>query len=222
MTNILLGKILKAMYKLSGKTLTELSESSGLTVDTINNLFYARIQKPGFLGVSSLVEAMGFCIEDICRFREQAEKLPVESDVTNAFTKYIFSVRETEASVDSTESDKNTAKAKHSEAEYYRQQIRDLNENHELQFERFRQMHFSYVEQIKAQYQEQISQLESSTRHSNEFYEHNLNELQKLHSEEIQRQINLIRHYRHAVTLLIVGIIIALIAVILVIFFLKQ
>ena len=38
MNNIALGKTLKAMYKLSGKTLTQLSDESGLTLDTINNL----------------------------------------------------------------------------------------------------------------------------------------------------------------------------------------
>ena len=63
MNNMALGKTLKAMYKLSGKTLTHLSDETDLTVDTINNLLYARIQKPGLAGVNALVKAMGFSIQ---------------------------------------------------------------------------------------------------------------------------------------------------------------
>lgn len=39
-----------------------------MTVDTVNNLFYARVQKPGFVGVCSLVEAMGYTINDLMVF----------------------------------------------------------------------------------------------------------------------------------------------------------
>ena len=55
MSNILLDKVIKTMYKLSGKTLTRLADETVLTADTINNLFYARIQKPGPAGVSALL-----------------------------------------------------------------------------------------------------------------------------------------------------------------------
>ena len=61
MNNLALGKTLKAMYKLSGKTLTQLSDETDLTVDTINNLFYARIQKPGLAGVNRFGYASEIC-----------------------------------------------------------------------------------------------------------------------------------------------------------------
>ena len=95
MDNVLLGKTLKAMYKLSGKTLTQLSDETGLTVDTINNLFYARVQKPGFIGVSAFVKATGHAVSELSGFLEVAETLPEEADITDEFTKYLFSVKDT-------------------------------------------------------------------------------------------------------------------------------
>lgn len=76
MNNVLLGKTLKAMYKLSGKTLNQLSDETDLTVDTINNLFYARVQKPGLAGVQSLVEAMGFSMQQLLSFLDENPELP--------------------------------------------------------------------------------------------------------------------------------------------------
>lgn len=95
MDNVLLGKTLKAMYKLSGKTLMQLSDETGLTVDTINNLFYARVQKPGFIGVSTFVKATGHAISELSGFLEVAETLPEEADIIDEFTKYLFSVKDT-------------------------------------------------------------------------------------------------------------------------------
>lgn len=76
MNNVLLGKTIKAMYKMSGKTLTQLSDETGLSVDTINNLFYARIQKPGLDGVNTLVNAMGFSLQQVMEFLQTYPDLP--------------------------------------------------------------------------------------------------------------------------------------------------
>lgn len=62
MSTTTLGKILKAMQKLSGLSVGDLADRSDLTIDTVNNLFYARVQKPGFSGICSLVESMGFSL----------------------------------------------------------------------------------------------------------------------------------------------------------------
>ena len=82
MGNVLLGKTCKAMYKLSGKTISQLSEETDLSVDTINNLFYARIQKPGFDGVTKFIRATGFHVRDMTNFLEMAEDLPETADIT--------------------------------------------------------------------------------------------------------------------------------------------
>ena len=97
MDNILLGKVVKAMYKLSGKTLVQLADETGLTVDTINNLFYARLQKPGFTGVCALVRAAGFSVTELCGFGELAAALPPDADITAEFTKYLDTVKDTTA-----------------------------------------------------------------------------------------------------------------------------
>ena len=86
MNNILLGKTLKAMYKLSGKTLSQLSDETGLTIDTINNLFYARVQKPGLAGVQTLVNAMGFSLQQLITFLDEHPDLPEDCDITELFT----------------------------------------------------------------------------------------------------------------------------------------
>lgn len=92
---VLLGKTIKAMYKLSGKTLTQLSDETDLTVDTINNLFYARLQKPSYIGITALVKATGYTVAELSGFLEMAESLSSEADITDEFTKYLFSVKDT-------------------------------------------------------------------------------------------------------------------------------
>lgn len=114
MNNILLGKTLKAMYKLSGKTLGELADASELSPDTVNNLFYARIQKPGFAGVCALTRAAGFTVSELTDYMQHAADLPSGSDITDDFTQYIFSMQE---SKESTENKLNpVAAAAHADA----------------------------------------------------------------------------------------------------------
>lgn len=86
MNNTLLGKTLKAMYKQSGKTITQLSDETGLSIDTINNLFYARVQKPGLSDVDTLSRAMGFSLMQLMEFT--ALDFPSDADITAAFAKY--------------------------------------------------------------------------------------------------------------------------------------
>ncbi len=102
MDNILLGKVVKAMYKLSGKTLQQLSDETGLTVDTINNLFYARLQKPGYFGVESFVKATGFTMMQLSGFLDVARTLPDTADMTEELTEYMMLQEETEHTAIST------------------------------------------------------------------------------------------------------------------------
>lgn len=110
MNNVLLGKTIKAMYKLSGKTLPQLSDETGLTIDTINNLFYARVQKPGLAGVQALVNAMGFSVHQLLTFMDEHPDLPEDCDVTELFTAYISSADPTDASVPPAKSAVSAAK----------------------------------------------------------------------------------------------------------------
>ncbi|MCQ2436974.1 MAG: hypothetical protein MJ099_01090 [Clostridia bacterium] len=90
MNNVLLGKTIRAMYKLSGKTLPQLSEETGLTVDSINNLFYARIQKPGLADLCALTAAMGFSVAQLTDFMAQRGSELADSDnVAEAFTLFL-------------------------------------------------------------------------------------------------------------------------------------
>lgn len=97
MDNVLLGKVLKAMYKLSGKTLAQLSDETGLTVDNINNLFYARVQKPGYIGVSAFCRAAGFTSAELAAFLEAADELPPDADITERFVEYLREAEENPA-----------------------------------------------------------------------------------------------------------------------------
>lgn len=89
MKNPLIGQTLKAMYKLSGKTLLQISDESGCPVDTINNIFYSRIQKPDFLSVASIADACGYTASDVYEFINCAEGLPSDINITEAFASYI-------------------------------------------------------------------------------------------------------------------------------------
>ena len=145
MVNILLGRTLKAMYKLSGKTLPQLADESGLSIDTVNNLFYARIQKPGLIGVSALTKAMGFSVQTLMGFMDQvAPTLSEETDFTEAFTQYISSAEATvppaEATV--TQGDPAAAPADTDELysrrleQYYQTSLSDMRAAHARQLER--------------------------------------------------------------------------------------
>lgn len=110
MNNVLLGKTIKAMYKQSGKTIAQLSEQTDLTIDTINNLFYARIQKPGLSGVCTLVKAMGYRPAELIDFMDSIEDVEETADITERFTSFINSVRDTDASASAAKSVADTAK----------------------------------------------------------------------------------------------------------------
>ena len=91
MNNVLLGKTLKVMYKMSGKTLNGLADETGLTVDTINNLFYARIQKPGFAGVCELTGAMGFSVKELVGFMDSiGGSFNENMNISDKFNHYLF------------------------------------------------------------------------------------------------------------------------------------
>lgn len=133
MLNVLLGKTLKAMYKLSGKTLNQLSEESDLTLDTINNLFYARIQKPGLAGVCALTRAMGFRSQDLVTFLEENADLPDEADVTEKLTNFLYAEQNSKPSAQDTK--QIVSAAKHQpidlQKEQYETRISLMRENQE-------------------------------------------------------------------------------------------
>lgn len=174
---------------MSGKTLTQLSDESGLTVDTINNLFYARIQKPGLIGVAALVKAMGFSVQDLMAFMERHESLPENADVTELFAQYINSVSDTGAPVPPANapvavSAPGTAA---SVPEKTAAQIDLLNAEHEKQLDRFKATHLGYVEQLNAQHRDQIEQMKESSRQLEQHFEHSVAELKAIHEQELAR-----------------------------------
>lgn len=193
MQNILLGKVIKAMYKLSGKTITQLADETGLTVDTLNNLFYARLIKPGFFGVENVVEATGYTVEDLISFMKIAEKLPEDADMTEEFSKYIFTARETKPAVNSA-----VKCAKSTEA----------CESH------------SCCREIKELYQEQIKQMEQSSLRMREHFDRSVAEIRKSHQNEIDGYKAEIRRAQNVnrwltVALIVVAVIAGVIAFIL-------
>ena len=173
MYNMALGKTLKAMYKLSGKTLTQLSDETDLTVDTINNLLYARIQKPGLVGVNALVKAMGFSIQQLIVFLDENPDISEDCDVTDLFTKYISSAADTNAPVKPAKEVVKGTKGSFSA------EIELLNAEHEKQLDRFRATHQRYVEQLQEQHDRQIGQMEQQLDKSTA-------EIKAVHAQEIE------------------------------------
>ena len=173
MNNVILGKTIKAMYKLSGKTLTQLSEETDLTVDNINNLFYARIQKPGLAGVNALVSAMGFSLQQLVTFLDENPQLTETDDVTELFTNYIASAEDTTAPAAPA---KQTAKpAKGS----LPAEIELLNEEHEKQLDRYRAEQQQHTQQLREQHRLQIELMEKN-------FEKSAADLKNVHAEEIE------------------------------------
>lgn len=160
MNNIRLGKTIKAMYKLSGKTLAQLSEETDLTVDTINNLFYARIQKPGFFGVCTLVKAMGFEPEELIGFMDDPHSEEDNADITECFTRYIASQRDAAPGTENESMPHAPAKAEK------KSEPAALND------------------QIVSGFHEQIDQLKQSARERREQYEKTIEDLKAIHQEE--------------------------------------
>lgn len=157
MNNMLLGKTLKAMYKQSGKTITQLSDETGLSIDTINNLFYARVQKPGLSDVDTLTKAMGFSLVQLMEFTSMT--FPPDADITAAFARYTLDLDvppEELQQVQFPESDVIEEKMA--------KQIQLLNAEHEKQLDRFRATHLLYVEQIQNQYKAQLANMEKLLR----------------------------------------------------------
>ena len=173
MNNLALGKTLKAMYKLSGKTLTQLSDETDLTVDTINNLFYARIQKPGLAGVNALVKAMGYSIQQLIVFLDENPDISEDCDVTELFTKYISSAADANAPVKPAKEVVKDTKGNISA------EIELLNAEHEKQLDRFRATHQRYVERLQEQYDRQIGQMGQQ-------FDKSTAEIKAVHAQEIE------------------------------------
>lgn len=181
MNNVTLGKVLKAMYKLSGKTLMQLSDETDLTVDNINNLFYARIQKPGLAGVNALVNAMGFSIQQLMTFMTEHPELPENCDVTELFTTTVAAAEDTNASAAPAKGPVKAAKAD------VPSEIELLNAEHEKQLDRFRATHQRYVEQLQQQHDKQIRQLQEHETQMEQHFDKSVLSLKEAHTQEIAR-----------------------------------
>lgn len=175
MNNVLLGKTIKAMYKLSGKTLPQLAEETGLTLDTINNLFYARIQKPGFAGVTALVGAMGFSLQQLTAFLDAHPDLPEDSDVTELFTQFVS---------ENTGAPAAAAKT-HVKPGPLREEIVLLNEEHEKQLDRFRADDQRHSEQLREQYERRVEELRESGLRMEKHYAESTAALKEAQAQEI-------------------------------------
>lgn len=202
MSNITLGKVLKAMYKLSGKTLTQLSDETGLTVDTINNLFYARIQKPGLAGVYALVNAMGFSIQQLMSFLEENPELPEDCDVTALFTTTVASAADTNISAAPARETVKTAKGKLSG------EIELLGEEYEKQLNRFRESNQRHTDQLREQHSRQIEQMEKH-------FDKSITALREANERETQRLEKENTRQRKAGRLLTVAVIIETVLILL-------
>ena len=181
MNNLVLGKTLKAMYKLSGKTLTQLSDETDLTVDTINNLFYARIQKPGLIGVNALVNAMGFSIQQLMKFLEEHPELSEDCDVTALFTNYISAAEDTNAPAAPAKRIVKDTKSKLPD------EIELLNEEHEKQLDRFRAANQRHVEQLQEQHDHQIAQMQAYEDQMQRHFDKSVIALKEDHARELER-----------------------------------
>lgn len=202
MNNVLLGKTLKAMYKLSGKTLSQLSDETELTVDTINNLFYARVQKPGLAGVQTLVNAMGFSLQQLLTFLDEHPDPPEDQDITELFTTYLSTAADTASPVAPAKSTVPAAKGS------LYAEIELVNEAHEKQLDRFRATHQRYVDQLKEQHSQQIEQMQAHNRQMEQHFDHSVAELRLLHAQEIDRLEKHNSRLRRAVKMLVTVVVI--------------
>ncbi len=193
MENIVLGKILKAMQKLSGLSVGELAEKADLTIDTVNNLFYARVQKPGFEGVCRLVECMGYTVSDLMTFMH--DPAIVSMDIPQIME---LIVAYTNANADHAAAAKDRENLREQAVQAAKERIlpqqggatinydtleqhnERQNELHEKQLDRFRNTHLTYVAQIREQYEAQLVQAE-------EFSKITIHGLEKLVEEQRER-----------------------------------
>ncbi|MCQ2458669.1 MAG: helix-turn-helix domain-containing protein [Clostridia bacterium] len=200
MNNITLGRVLKAMYKLSGKTLTQLSDETGLTVDTINNLMYARIQKPGLAGVNALVNAMGFKIQQLMAFLEEHPDIPEDSDTVELFTKYIASADDTNKYAAPAKETVRAAKGS------FPAEIEMLNEEHEKQLDRFRAANQRHMEQLQAQHNSQLTEMQEHNKQMEQHFGKSIEALKETHAQEIRRLEKEGSRHRKTITFLTVAL----------------
>ncbi len=215
MENILLGKVAKAMYKLSGKTLTQLSDEIGYTIDNINNLFYGRLQKPSYFGIVKLVKATGFTMEQLDKFMQMAQNLPEEADITEEFSKFILAEREglplPEAGLPVID-----AQDGNDSPEALYKQIEWINEAHEKEMIRSKEINLQYVDLLNARNGELIARMEDSIRRLKDHYDHSVGEIKKAHAEELERQERTLRYTRKVNRFLIAFLTVVLLGIILV------
>ncbi|MDO5435007.1 MAG: hypothetical protein Q4G19_01400 [Clostridia bacterium] len=200
MNNVTLGKVLKAMYKLSGKTLTQLSDETSLTVDNINNLLYARIQKPGLAGVNALVNAMGFRIQDLMAFLEAYPEIPEDSDTTELFTNYIHAADTANAPAAPAKEPVRAAKGS------FAAEIGLLNDEHEKQLDRFRAANQRHMEQIREQYEGQLKQLQDQNKQMEQHFDKSVAVLRETHAQEIGHLEKEGSRHRKTITFLTIAI----------------
>lgn len=202
MNNVLLGKTLKAMFRLSGKTLSQLSDETELTVDTINNLFYARVQKPGLASVQTLVNAMGFSLQQLLTFLDEHPDPPEDQDITELFTISVSTAADGASSVVPAPNPLPAAKSSLSA------EIELINEAHEKQLDRFRATHQRYVDQLKEQHSRQIDQMQAHNRQMEQHFDHSVAELRSLHAQEIDHLDKHNARLRHALKTLVIVVVI--------------
>lgn len=209
MENVVLGKVLKAMQKLSGQSVAELAEKADLTIDTVNNLFYARVQKPGFVGVCRLAESMGYSISDLMVFLRDPEiaKMDVQQVMeliaayTNAGENNVQAAKDGEdarkqavaAAKERILQPSNSSTIDYDTLEQHNER---QNELHEKQLDRFRNTHLTYVAQIKEQYEAQLQQAEEfskTTIHGLEKLVNEQRERVRVTAERYERQLDTIR-----------------------------
>lgn len=192
MTNVELGLVLKSMYKLSGMTVGTLSEKTGITVDTINNLFYGRVQKPGFFGVVTLVETMGFRTEDLIRIlREQPVKELPQNSLTEILNAYSEKTGNEPVPVTVKLQQEKAGSIPEAVQEVtlksLEEQRRELNEEHERSLDRFKVTHTHYCEELKQQYKESLEMIRSGHAETVQKLEQELNDVRENSEREISR-----------------------------------
>lgn len=185
--NVELGLVLKAMYKLSGMTVGALSEKTGITVDTLNNLFYGRVQKPGFFGVVTLVETMGYRVEDLLKvLREYDVKdMPQNTltEILSGLDKQAGGEKKEPAAIPAASSKKETAIS----LESLEAQRKELNEEHERQLDRFKATHARYTDELKQQYHESLEMIRAGHAETVAKLQTELDDVKQNSTREIQR-----------------------------------
>lgn len=224
MDNVVLGKLLKAMQKMSGKSITVLSDESGLTVDTINNLFYARIQKPGFEGVCSLSEVMGFPVEKLLEYLKNNE---LEDMEVAQITEFLA-----EAAEDGAEKKAVSAVSAKKNAGTAKADLASLEEAHEKEIERLRSGYARSVENLREQREESLRQMKESyaglertldsqiallkeeRQKDFQFYEKSLNDAEKRYTDVIGKLEKTVESQRRTIRRCITALILIFVCII--------